>query len=38
MRTAFKEDLQAFVAELVYIEQLRITGELLVAAPTIAET
>jgi hypothetical protein len=33
MRTAFKEDLQASVAELVYGEPLRIPGELLAAAP-----
>jgi hypothetical protein len=34
MRTAFKEDLQTSVAELVYGEPLRIPGELLAAAPT----
>jgi hypothetical protein len=34
MRTAFKEDLQASVSELVYGEQLRIPGELLAASPT----
>jgi len=34
MRTAFKEDLQASVAELVYGEPLRIPGELLAASPT----
>ena len=35
MRTAFKEDLQAFVSEFVYGEPLRISGELL-AAPSTA--
>jgi len=34
MRTAFKEDMQASVDELVYGEPLRIPGELLAAAPT----
>jgi hypothetical protein len=34
MRTAFKENLQASVAQLVYGEPLRIPGELLSAAPT----
>jgi hypothetical protein len=34
MRTAFKEDLQASVAELVYREPLRIPGEHLAASPT----
>ena len=34
MRTSFKEDLQASVAELVYGEPLRIPGELLAASPT----
>jgi cleavage and polyadenylation specificity factor subunit 1 len=38
MRTAFREDLQASVAELVYGEPLRILGELLAAAPTIGDT
>ena len=33
IRTAFKEDLQASTAELVYGEPLRIPGELLVAVP-----
>jgi hypothetical protein len=32
IRTAFKEDLQALVAELVYGEPLRIPGELLAPA------
>jgi hypothetical protein len=32
IRTSFKEDLQALVAELVYGEPLRIPGELLVPA------
>jgi hypothetical protein len=34
MRTAFEEDLQASVAELVYREPLRIPGELLAASLT----
>jgi hypothetical protein len=34
MRTAFKEELQASVAELLYNEPLRIPGELLAASPT----
>ena len=34
MRTAFKMDLQASVAELVYGETLRIPGEFLTASPT----
>ena len=34
MRTSFKEDLQASVAELVYGEPLRVPGELLAASPT----
>jgi cleavage and polyadenylation specificity factor subunit 1 len=34
MRTAFKADLQASVAELVYGEPLRIPGELLAASPS----
>jgi hypothetical protein len=34
MPTAFKEDLQASVAKLVYGEPLRIPGELLAASPT----
>jgi hypothetical protein len=34
MRTAFKEDLQASVAELVYGEPLQMPGELLAASPT----
>jgi len=34
MRTAFKEDLQASVAEFVYGEPLRIPGVLLAASPT----
>jgi len=34
MRTAFKEDLQVSVAELVYGEPLRIPGEFLVASPS----
>jgi len=34
MRTAFKEDLQASVAELVYGLPLRILGEFLAASPT----
>jgi len=34
MRTAFKMDLQTFVAELVYGETLRIPGEFLAASPT----
>lgn len=34
MRTAFKEDLQASVAELVYGEPLRIPGEFLAASPS----
>ena len=34
MRTAFKEDLQASVSELLYGEPLRIPGELLAAPPT----
>jgi cleavage and polyadenylation specificity factor subunit 1 len=38
MRTAFKEDLQASVAELVYGEPLRIPSELLAAAPTFGDT
>jgi hypothetical protein len=33
MRTAFKEDLQASVAEHVYGEPQRIPGELLAASP-----
>ena len=33
LRTAFKEDLQASVAELVYGEPLRIPGEMLAAPP-----
>ena len=37
MRTAFKEDLQASVAELVYGETLRIPGELLTASPTAGD-
>jgi hypothetical protein len=35
--TAFKEDLQASVAELVYGEPLRIPGELLAASPTTGD-
>ena len=34
MRMAIKEDLQASVLELVYVEPLRIPGELLAAPPT----
>ena len=37
MRTSFKEDLQASVAELVYREPLRIPGELLAASPTTGD-
>ena len=37
MRTAFKEDLQASVAELVYGEPLRIPGELLAASCTTGD-
>ena len=37
MRTAFKEDLQASVLELVYGEPLRIPGELLAAPPTTGD-
>jgi cleavage and polyadenylation specificity factor subunit 1 len=37
MRTAFKEDLQASVAELVYGEPLQIPGELLAASPTTGD-
>jgi hypothetical protein len=34
IRTSFKKDLQASVAELVYGEPLRIPGELLTPSPT----
>ena len=37
MRTAFKEGLQASVAELVYGELLRIPGKLLAASPTTGD-
>ena len=37
IRTAFKEDLQASVAELVYVEPLRIPGELLTPATNSAD-
>ena len=37
MRTSFKEDLQASVAELVYGEALRIPGGLLAASPTTGD-
>ena len=37
MRTDFKEDLQASVAELVYGEPLRIPGEHLAASPTTGD-
>jgi hypothetical protein len=37
IRTAFKEDLQASMAELVYGEPLRIPGELLAASPTTGD-
>jgi hypothetical protein len=37
IRTAFREDLQTSVAELVYGEPLRITGELLAPAVELAD-
>jgi hypothetical protein len=37
MRTAFKEDLQASLAELAHGEPLRIPGELLAASPTTGD-